>query len=105
MIFKNGPNAADQALEYFYESNSKNSARIWPRALQSFHFEKITGTLQIIIFFWKFSETFILQKNHQKENSKLNRFFRKNVGLQFGHIGFRSEGGAMRVYIPTVLIG
>ena len=59
-IFENGHYAADQV--YFYESNSKK-IREFCRALagharQSFHFQKITGTLKINICLKIFANKF-----------------------------------------------
>ena len=55
IFFENGHYAADQV--YFYESNSKNR-RIWQRARQIFHFQKIKGILNKM--FGKFANTFLL---------------------------------------------
>ena len=44
--------------------------------LQSFHFQKITGTLKIKTVFWKFGETFFYIKEQLKKNKIQNLKFK-----------------------------
>ena len=47
-------------FQYTFMSPIPKNRRIWPCAQQSFHFKKITGTLTINIYFWKFANPFLL---------------------------------------------
>ena len=56
--------------------------------LQSFHFQKITGTLKIKTVFWKFGETFFYIKEQLKKNKIQNLKFFVIFFLKNGETGF-----------------
>ena len=78
-IFENGRIAADQV--YFYELIPKNRQR--------FHYQKITGSLKMNIFF-KMCKYFLLYQRTlaKKENSKLKYLKHFILGPKNGQNGF-----------------
>ena len=63
---------------------SARAAHTW----QSFHFQKITGTLKIKTVFWKFGETFFYIKEQLKKNKIQNLKFFVIFFLKNGETGF-----------------
>ena len=84
-IFENGHYAADQV--YFFSPIKKNRANLAAHVRQSFHFQKITGTLKMIFF--KFANTFhLLQRTIAKKENSILDFLNYCLGPKMGNFVF-----------------
>ena len=58
-----------------FKSSIPKNRRFRPRARQSFHFQKNTGTLKINIFFWKSAKTFLINQRTKSKKKIRNLNF------------------------------
>ena len=67
--------------------------QIWPRVWQIFHFQKLTGTLKMNIFVWKFANIFVLFQRTIANFPKIekNGVKKKNSFKDKEHTLFQSQ--------------